>query len=273
MNELIWGMILLIIGLIITTIGGFKANDGWNKLRNKGKKEQFNSTEQTFIDHSTHIGRDQINYYYEDKGSDNEERIQYGTIQFLELLKMFIIPQGESYNVQDWRIGAKSSSPITWISDGIDWVDNDNKDIFCNYSNNPAYRQGKVYIQLGENYTHYILNKDLVPVVWDIYLMGARSGIFEIALVNNVCTERIKFQQYFKELNCLKSEIIKGLHPMQIKSEDLLFGLYSETYTIIINGVNVTINELIDESGNCGSQVEILFSPTGDNVLKNIFKE
>ncbi|MDQ2180849.1 hypothetical protein [Marinifilum sp. D714] len=33
MNELIFGIILLIAGLILTTIGGFKANDGWNKLK------------------------------------------------------------------------------------------------------------------------------------------------------------------------------------------------------------------------------------------------
>lgn len=44
MNELIFGLILLIIGLVITTIGGFKANDGWNKIKENKEKVEKDST-------------------------------------------------------------------------------------------------------------------------------------------------------------------------------------------------------------------------------------
>jgi hypothetical protein len=270
-----WKLLTALLSVIILFTTAVINVDSVNKIfgNSDEEKQQTSFTEQSFNDNSTHINGDQINYYGSEENSDSNESVHYGTIQLLELIKMFSIPQGASYNVQDWRVGAKSPSPITWITEGLDWVDEGDNKVFCNYSDYPAFRVGKVYIQLGENYTHYKLNESMEPVVWEIYLFGARCGIFEIALVNNVCTERIKFQKYFKERNCLRSKIETGVHPMAIEYGEELFGLFSETYDIVVDGVNITINELIDKSGNCGSQVEIHFSPTGNNVLNDIIEE
>ena len=50
MNQLIWGIILLIAGLICTTIGGFVTNDAWTKFK---KQPEANSSKREFIENGT----------------------------------------------------------------------------------------------------------------------------------------------------------------------------------------------------------------------------
>lgn len=109
-----------------------------------------------------------------DAGSGNESRsdtseepqkTQPDSLEMADLLKLFMLPAGATYNVQPWHIGAEPGSPIEWYTSGID-----NSPAWPNLG--PYHRRGEVVLMFSGQVTHHVLRERLVPGTWEIYLHG-----------------------------------------------------------------------------------------------------
>ncbi|WP_395824592.1 hypothetical protein [Elstera sp.] len=99
-------------------------------------------------------------------------------IEISQLIKMYMLPEKESYNVLPWETGSMPSSQIDWQHAGSKecppHILNKFRTYFC--------RHGKVIITRNGKPTHTVLGRVVEPGVWDITLAGARMGVFHVII-------------------------------------------------------------------------------------------
>lgn len=124
-------------------------------------------------------------------------------ITFLNLIKQFSLfdrKQNENYNMGNWFDGAKQDSPVKWLHAGLE-ESKDNK-------NGPYYRRGQVILLKDNKPSHMLLEKNLVPGLWTINLIGAGGGYTNLKVESDNFTHELKpgmfitshTKQYFKKV-------------------------------------------------------------------------
>lgn len=109
------------------------------------------------------------------ESSINGEFYPAGTnsIEFIDLLKTFILNENASYSIGGWNDGASKYSPIEWEHDGVQM------------ENFTSYRLGKVYIKNQGVFSHFRLNIKDEPVKWSVKMIGSNAGYSEVHLFND----------------------------------------------------------------------------------------
>ncbi len=127
-------------------------------------------------------------------------------IELIDLIKMFLPVSTNS--IPEWTTGADEKSPIEWITEGTNWLDE--KDY--NYDLGAFMREGKVVVTIDKE-PLYVLKKKKEVEPWIIKLYGPRIGISAIYLYNELispsnCFEPICLEKYFSKRN-IKVRMLK----------------------------------------------------------------
>jgi len=93
------------------------------------------------------------------------------TIDLLDLMTLFMIPEAASYNVLPWETGAHSGSPIEWKTEGVERRGPAKADI----------RHGEAIVTIdGKPLCR--LRKYIEPAPWTVTLIGSNAGVDEIIM-------------------------------------------------------------------------------------------
>ncbi|MFA6598411.1 MAG: hypothetical protein WCS69_11850 [Ignavibacteriaceae bacterium] len=103
--------------------------------------------------------------------------------ELINLLKLLSLDKDTTANVQDWFIGATPDSPINWETIGV--VYDDKKG---------SYRKGTITVKINGK-PYFKLEKNIVPVNWNIILYGARVGVIFYELYPEIMSQEIMSQE------------------------------------------------------------------------------
>lgn len=120
----------------------------------------------------------------------------------------------------DWRTGSsKGQFSINWLSNGVE-TDNENPI-------KPYFRHGQAVIAINGN-PITILERYTEDVVWDIYLIGARSFYSEIQIGFPITSRNLgefKFDEYlqsqnipYRQVRGFNEEFTSAIKVMQLNS-------------------------------------------------------
>lgn len=114
------------------------------------------------------------------------------TIDLLDLISFFLIPESAAYNVPGWDSGAQDKSPIDWLTDGSKW----------NEKLKHYVRYGKVVVTISGKPIHR-LQEELGPVQWRIKLLGSHAGIDSVEISSQIISQELSmnFEAEMKKRN------------------------------------------------------------------------
>ena len=101
MNQFFWGIILLIIGLICTTIGGYVAKDGWDKWRGAKSRKITGDIQQTATGNGNiqmATTGDNSPIIIDNRKEVSSQEIQANTLCYNKLEESFFITKVELYS-------------------------------------------------------------------------------------------------------------------------------------------------------------------------------
>jgi hypothetical protein len=106
------------------------------------------------------------------------------TIDFVDLMALFMIPNSASYNVLPWEVGAQPGSPIVWKALGIVRRQPSSGDI----------REGEAIVTINGS-PLWRLGKYMEPTPWVIRLIGSQAGVHRIEIApEGECTVPLEAQ-------------------------------------------------------------------------------
>lgn len=103
----------------------------------------------------------------------HKKKLAVNTIESIDLLKIFALDKSVNHNMYSWETGTEESSPIIWLHGGI--KPTTRKDY-------PYERRGEVYVLNQGKITHKILNSNIENGKWQVTLLGARGGYFNVEI-------------------------------------------------------------------------------------------
>lgn len=108
--------------------------------------------------------------------------------ELINLLKLLSLDKDTTANIQDWFIGATPDSPIDWKTIGVGYDDKKG-----------SFRKGTISVKINGK-PYFKLEKNIVPVNWDIILYGAKVGVIFFKLYPEIMSHEINHENIIEYL-------------------------------------------------------------------------
>lgn len=152
----------------------------------------------------------------------------------------------------------------------IDWKDDKPGYTDYNYKN-PYGREGALHITTDNEFTYFVNGKRKKPVMWQIYLSGARGGYTHIVITTNFMTHEFSgFEYYFEKKGLL-------LSAQNIESDFSIPGVSVRKLAIKLKSQQITLVEEVSGGGTGGEITSLYLLSDGrddnrmfpENIIKN----
>ncbi len=114
-------------------------------------------------------------------GSQSVAAAATHSIEMVDLIRMFMQPKSGPDSLGDWTFGAQPGSPIRWKTNGIQETSREEQK-----AGYPYHRTGEAVLTIGGEFTHKVLEKNVVPGRWTITLLGPHGGFTRAVLSGRI---------------------------------------------------------------------------------------